>query len=78
MKFIWEVDDIQPGVRYGRKDIAEVWIIGYLAVEEDPNKRYTSISLEDGMVCKCETRDTWAEYLNRGNYVPIKFMEGLR
>ena len=46
MKFIWEEKDILVGRRYGRIEITEEWMIGYLfwiGAEE----RYVSISLGD-------------------------------
>lgn len=78
MKFIWEPQDIQPGVRYSRKDISEVWMISWIAFEDHPDRRWTSVSLNDGMVCAVSTKEEIATLLNSGGYIPLKFMEGLR
>lgn len=68
MRYEWEANDIQPGVRYTRKDISEVHMFGYMAARED--RLLVSISLDDGMVQPPQTADEWAAMLTRARYEP--------
>lgn len=68
MKLIWEEKDIVVGKRYGRYDIGEKWMIGYLPSEDDC--RYVSISMDDGMVTNPMTLKDFVTSLNKDNYIP--------
>lgn len=69
MKVIWEETDIVPGVRYSRKDINEIWLIGYLA-DSNEIDRYVSISLNDGLITSPATKQQMAKNLTTGKYLP--------
>lgn len=69
MKYIWEAEDIKPGVRYTQKGITEVHMIGYMA-SRIGHQRMVSISLEDGMVQDPKEAAEWAEMLTVHNYIP--------
>lgn len=80
MKFTWELNDIQPGVKFGRADITEVWILGWFSDETliANGRRYAFISLEDGMITKGATREELVEMLNSAAYIPVKYMVSIR
>ncbi len=69
MKIIWEASDIKVGLRVGKKDIQESWMIGYVASGDSKDNRVL-VSLSDGMVCHCMTNEKLAKSLNDGKYLP--------
>lgn len=71
MKVTWEPKDIQCGRKYTREGMAETWMIGFLATEEGA-ARYVSISNQDGMVTKAETKEAMAELLTKNEYLPTE------
>lgn len=70
MKIVWEESDIVVGTKYGRPDIKEIWMIGYIASEASSSNR-VSISMSDGMVTLPSSPDAMAHMLTAGRYVPI-------
>lgn len=74
MKVTWEASDIKAGRRYSKPGISEIWMIGYLAGADEPN-RWVSISSEDGMVTLPYTREQMAESLTNAEYLPVEVME---
>jgi hypothetical protein len=59
MQVTWEVEDITPGRRYGKKGIGETWIIGYICAMDGP-ARYVSVSDHDGLVTEVGTKEQLA------------------
>lgn len=85
MKFIWEAEDIKPGRYYYRNDKGHGADLGYLASvthkigfsteakgDGDGDRRYVAISMTDGLVCPCQTKQEFAEMLNEGKYIPLR------
>jgi hypothetical protein len=68
MKYIWEAEDINSGVRFKPKGAEEVWIIGY-----DPSRasEVCVASLSDGCVQHHKTGADLAEVLTKGGYAPV-------
>lgn len=69
MKVIWEPKDIQCGRKYTREGLSETWMIGFLSTEEGA-ARYVSISDQDGMITRAETKESMAELLTKNDYLP--------
>lgn len=72
MRFTWEASDVVAGVRVGKFNRTEQWIIGY-----DPSARsdrkWALISLEDGMISKLgQCKATLAEHLNATGDYPVE------
>ena len=75
MKFIWEASDIKPGRKYGRADISERWMIGYLGALGGDKPRYVSVSTIDGMVTDASGREELARELTEHGYVPAEYLD---
>ncbi len=69
MKITWETSDIKVGLRVGKKDFKERWMIGYIASGDSKDNRVL-ISLSDGMVCHCMINEKLAKSLTDGKYLP--------
>lgn len=85
MKFIWEAEDIKPGRYYYRCGKGFGANLSYLASvthkigfsteakgTDDADRRYVAISMTDGCVCQCHTKQEFADMLNKGEYVPLR------
>jgi hypothetical protein len=70
MKVTWDEKDIRAGLRYGRATIRERWIIGYDPTLPAGEKRWVSVSLQDGMVTRAQTAHELAVSLTESGYVP--------
>ena len=73
MKVTWEAQDIKPGRWYSKPDISEKWIIGYLP-NAPVEKRFVSVSAQDGMVTHTSTSEELAEQLTSGGYYPMELL----
>jgi hypothetical protein len=83
VKVIWEAKDIRGGVRTGRWDRAEEWLIVYRPApgtqpgNPKPGNVFNTVSLRDGILSREEwlSAEALATDLNRWNEVPTDFLE---
>ena len=83
MKYIWEPEDIIPGRGVVKAKISNVnqmksYMIGYthaLATGQDFEARYFLILMdEDGMCLNMQSKESLAEDLTSGNYIPVEVL----
>lgn len=74
MKFTWEESDVVPGVRVGKRDRAEQYIIGYLNGSAK-GSNFCLVSLEDGMVTNVGTAAALADSLNSNREEPVETLK---
>lgn len=75
MKVIWEADDIQAGRRYGKRDVAERWMIGYKSGTYGFSRIWFSVSLADGMITAGKLAIELAASLSQDGYLPEELLK---
>ena len=67
MKYEWEPQDVQPGVKFNVSG-GEIWTIGYGYINDD--KVYHCLSMSDFMVTTYNSKAALAESLTARNAKP--------
>ena len=74
MKITWEKDDIKPGLRVGKPERAEQWMVGYHQPPSSPVE-YCLISLTDGLISVRGTQNGIAAHLNETGDIPVALFQ---